>query len=71
VNAGHPLNERLGILIRAATFARVHPGKELIPLLQEVKRKVKLTPPNQAFIIYTPVTIVRVRASPSFVLWHG
>ena len=71
VDAGHPRNERFRILKRPTALAGIHPGKELILPIDEVKRKIELTSPNQAFIIYAPVAIVGVRASPSFVLWHG
>jgi hypothetical protein len=71
VDTGHPRNERFGILIRPTALAGVHPVEELVPLVEEVKGEVKLTSPNQAFIIYTPVAIVGVRPSPAFVLWHG
>ncbi len=70
MDAGHPRNERFGILKRPTELADIHPGKELIPPIDEVKREIELPAPHQAFIIYTPVAIVGVRASPSFFSWH-
>ena len=39
VDAGHPGNERFGILKRPTALAGVHPDKQFVPLLDEVKRE--------------------------------
>lgn|SRR5690554_2077402 len=65
-----PSTQRLRILKRPTTLAGVHLGELVIPLIDEVQRQVKLTALDQPLIIYTPVAIVRVRASPAFFLWH-
>ena len=71
MNASHPGNERFGILKGTAALAGIHPGKQFVPLLEELKREVEFSAPHQAFIIYTPVASVRIRVSPAFFLWHG
>jgi len=71
VDAGHPGNERFGILIRPPALASVHPGKVFIPLINKVKGEGELSAPHQAFIIYTSIASVRVRGTPAFFLRHG
>lgn len=71
VDAGHPRNERFGILIRSTALAGIHPGKELIPPIDKVKREIEFSALDQTFMIYTPIASVRVRASPAFFLRHG
>jgi len=71
MNASHPCDERFRILEWPTAFTGIHPGKESIPLFNEVKREIELTALDQPLIIYTPVASVRVRAAPAFFLWHG
>ncbi len=71
VNEGHPREEGFRIQIRTTAFPGVHLRKKVVPLRDELKRKVELTPSNQAFIIYTPIASVRTRPSPAFFLRHG
>jgi hypothetical protein len=70
VNTSHPRDERFGILERPTAITGIHPGKQFIPLIDEGKREVELTSPNQTLIIYTPVTPIGVQASPTFISWH-
>lgn len=70
MDAGHPSNERFEILIRPTALASVHPGKEFILTVDEVKGEIEFSTPHQAFILYTPIASVRVRAFPAFFLWH-
>jgi len=71
VNAGHPCNERFGILKRPTALPGVHPGKERTSLRDEVKREIKFSALDPALIIHAPVAIVRVRASLTILRWHG
>jgi len=70
MDAGHPHDERFGILKRPTALSSVHPVKQFIPLVDEVEREIEFSALDQPFILYTPVAIVRVRASPAFFLWH-
>lgn len=54
VHAGHPRNEWFGVQVQPATFTGVHLHEKLVPLVEEVKGEVELTPPNQAFTLYIP-----------------
>lgn len=71
VNTSHPCGERFRILEWSTALTGIHPGKESIPLIDEVKREIELTALDQPLIIYTPVASVRIRAAPAFFLWHG
>ena len=51
MNASHPCNERFGILKGTAALASVHPGKQIVPLLDEVKREMEFSALDQAFIL--------------------
>jgi len=66
VDAGHPRNERLRILKRPTTLVGVHLGEMVIPPVDKVKREIELTALDQAFILYTPVASIGIRASPAF-----
>jgi hypothetical protein len=71
VNTSHPCDERFRILEWSTALTGIHPGKESIPLIDEVKREIELAALDLPLTIYTPVANVRIRAAPVFFLWHG
>jgi len=69
VDAGYPHNEGFGILIRPIALASVHPGKDLLLLVEIVKREIEFSAPHRAFIIYSSRDCQDMGAP--CVLWHG
>ncbi len=70
VDLSHPHNKTLRILKRPARFASVHLSEFVIPLIDEVKAEVELSALDQPFVIYNPVAIIGIRASPAFSFSH-
>ena len=70
MDASHPHNKTFWILKRPARFAGVHLSEFIIPVIDEVKAEIELSALDQMFVIYTPVTIINIRASPTFLFWH-
>ncbi len=70
VDASYPRNKIFWILKRPARFASIHLSEFIIPVIDEVKAEIELSALDQMFVIYTPVTIINIRASPTFLFWH-
>jgi hypothetical protein len=57
------------LLVWAAVLAGIHPGKELTPPIDELKRERENSPRRIWRTLYTP-TSIGIRASPAIFLWH-
>lgn len=54
MDASHPRGERFGILERPTALASIHLGKQIVPLLDEVKREIEFSAPHHTqTLIYT------------------
>ncbi len=71
VDTGHPLNEKIRVLKWVTAFPYIHPGKMGVPLVYEFQGEIELASLNESFIIYSPITSIYMRMSPSRSFRHN
>jgi hypothetical protein len=49
-DAGHPLDEKIRVLVGMTPFSSVHSMQVIRPVVDELQGEIELSPPDQAFI---------------------